>query len=328
MSDATVAADALPRTTRRANAEFPRYGWVGLAMIAVLMLNNVARRFGWLPEWSDWVNLISSWTTPVCWWGLILFCDAWIFRREGNSWLKNERGLFALMCILSVIFWCIFEAYNWDNTLMPGWKYIGLPESTAEKFIGYPIAFATIMPGMFVVTRLVKSYGVFANARMPRVRWNRTALVAVMLFGLFCIVFPPFLRADDPTHLVPQSWRLAVNSAWWGLWWGAVWCGYVFFLEPINYWRGGQSIFRDWEQGKLGRTLQFFLAGAICGLIWEFWNYWAFTKWIYTFNLAQHLKLFEMPVLGFFGFPPFNLEYFVMFHFVALFFTNEDKLKL
>ena len=66
----------------------------------------------------------------------------------------------------------------------------------------------------------------------------------------------------------------------------------------------------------------------MCGLMWEFWNFWAATKWVYTFNLARELKFFEMPIAGFFGFLPFNMEYFVMFHFIALFFTKEDKLGL
>jgi hypothetical protein len=57
---------------------------------------------------------------------------------------------------------------------------------------------------------------------------------------------------------------------------------------------------------------------------------WATTKWIYTFPFPwlRELKLFEMPLVGFLGFPAFNVEYFVMFHFIALFFTREDKLKI
>ena len=83
-----------------------------------------------------------------------------------------------------------------------------------------------------------------------------------------------------------------------------------------------------WEQGNWSSTLQLFMAGAICGLLWEFWNMWAYTKWIYVFPLGQSLKYFEMPLAGFLGFLPFALEYFSMFHFIASFFTREDKLGL
>ena len=87
-------------------------------------------------------------------------------------------------------------------------------------------------------------------------------------------------------------------------------------------------MFRDWEHGDFGRTLQLAIAGALCGILWEFWNMWAYTKWLYIFPVGQSVKFFEMPVIGFLGFLPFALEYFVMFHFIASFFTNDDTLGL
>jgi hypothetical protein len=57
-------------------------------------------------------------------------------------------------------------------------------------------------------------------------------------------------------------------------------------------------------------------SGLCCGLLWEFWNYWALTKWTYTVPYAGEFKLFEMPVLGYLGFPPFALEAFAMYNFL------------
>jgi hypothetical protein len=88
------------------------------------------------------------------------------------------------------------------------------------------------------------------------------------------------------------------------------------------------SLYRDWESGDWSRTLQLLAASAIGGLLWEFWNMWAYTKWVYIFPPGLAAKYFEMPVLGFLGFLPFALDYFVMFHFVASFYTREDKLGL
>jgi hypothetical protein len=45
--------------------------------------------------------------------------------------------------------------------------------------------------------------------------------------------------------------------------------------------------------------------------LWEFWNYWAHTKWVYTVPILPQIKIFEMPFLGFFGFGPFALECYV-----------------
>jgi predicted flap endonuclease-1-like 5' DNA nuclease len=61
------------------------------------------------------------------------------------------------------------------------------------------------------------------------------------------------------------------------------------------------------------------IAGGICGILWEFWNFWATTKWIYTVPFLEELKLFEMPLVGFLGFPPFTVECYVMYNFISLF---------
>ncbi|KPK87066.1 hypothetical protein AMJ80_12745 [bacterium SM23_31] len=55
------------------------------------------------------------------------------------------------------------------------------------------------------------------------------------------------------------------------------------------------------------------LTGLICGLLWEFWNYWAAVKWIYTVPYFPEYKFFEMPVAGYLGFPPFAVECYVIY---------------
>jgi len=51
-------------------------------------------------------------------------------------------------------------------------------------------------------------------------------------------------------------------------------------------------------------------------VLWEFWNYWARGKWHYSVPIMEHLKIFEMPVPGYLGFPAFALECFTMYVFV------------
>jgi hypothetical protein len=76
------------------------------------------------------------------------------------------------------------------------------------------------------------------------------------------------------------------------------------------------SLFLELRQGKIDKLLSLFLAGAVCGFLWEFWNYWAETKWIYTLPFLQNPKIFEMPVAGFLGFLPFAVECYVMWIFI------------
>jgi hypothetical protein len=234
--------------------------------------------------------------------------DAWIYRRRGSSLLTAHRDVFALQCLLSIVFWCLFEAYN---RVMPGWQYQNLPPYLPIRLLGYAVSFATIMPGMFETCELLQTYDLFRGARIPAIRWNTFALLASMIVGaLFCFA-PPFFSEQTRGYL-----------------WAFVWMGWFFMLEPLNYWRGVQSIYRDWEHGSITRTLQLFAAGAICGVLWEFWNMWAYTKWVYVFPLGQDLKFFEMPLVGFLGFLAFALEYFTMFHFFASLLTREDRLGL
>jgi hypothetical protein len=285
---------------------YPQYGTVGLIVLLVMTTALFASQSIELGEYPWWT--LTAWATPACWWGYILAVDAWIYRRRGASLLTARRDLLALQCILSVAFWCLFEAYN---HVMPGWQYVNLPGDMTQRLIGYAIAFATIMPGLFITCELLQSFWLFENTRMPRVRWTNAMLNASVLVGLVFCLAPP---------LMPQAWR--------GYLWALVWMGWFLLLEPFNYRRGMPSIYRDWERGALGRTLQLFATGAICGVLWEFWNMWAFTKWIYIFPLGRSMRFFEMPLVGFLGFLPFALEYFVMFHFIASFFTREDKLGL
>lgn len=292
-----------------APSHFPRYGRVGIALIAIEELAMLCNRFGASPGWF-WFHL-AGWATPVCWWGYILLVDAYLYRCRGESLLQNRRQTFWAQCILSFAFWTWFEGYN---VLMPGWAYVNLIEYKPLRFLGYIIAFATIMPGMFLTTELVQHWGWFRHWKRTPPRNGRisdqTLTFSVAVGLLFCVV-PPLLGRDDGPYL-----------------WALVWCGWVFLLDPINYRRGGPSIFGDWARGDFSRFSQLMCAGLICGFLWEFWNYWATTKWVYTFPMLRYLKIFEMPIAGFLGFPPFCVEYFVMFHFLSLFFTKEDRLRI
>ena len=103
---------------------------------------------------------------------------------------------------------------------------------------------------------------------------------------------------------------------WTGYLFGAVWVGFILLLDPINHFWGGRSLLRDLEQGDSSRLTAFLCSGLVCGILWEFWNYWAGAKWLYVFPVWQNWKVFEMPVPGYLGFPPFAVECLVMYEFL------------
>jgi len=115
-----------------------------------------------------------------------------------------------------------------------------------------------------------------------------------MALGAVCVVLP---------LLVVSAWLVPL-----------VWTGFILLLEPLNYRRGRPSWLAGVGAGDASLVLALLTSGAICGVLWEFWNYWAATKWTYTVPYLGDVKVFEMPVLGYLGFPPFALECYAMYH--------------
>ena len=98
-----------------------------------------------------------------------------------------------------------------------------------------------------------------------------------------------------------------------------LWVGIVFILDPLIYERDrNASLLGQAAQGSYARLLRLMLAGLLCGVLWEFWNYWSGAKWIYTIPLFDFWKVFEMPLVGFLGFMPFALECYLLWQLLLL----------
>jgi hypothetical protein len=240
------------------------------------------------------VQPIATWFTPLAWYGYIFFLDGIVLKLKGDSLISSRKKEFFLMLPLSIFFWLVFEYYN---ILLKGWHYINLPDPLWVRYIGYAVAFSTILPGLFETAEFLLCFDKFKNIRFKKISITKSFLYISMTLGTFLVAFPILYPS-------PHLWVL-------------VWCGFIFLLEPINYLRGAPSLFRDIEQGVWKNVFSYFIGAYICGILWEFWNYWAYTKWIYTFPpIIENIKIFEMPILGFLGFGPFGLEFYVMYSFI------------
>jgi len=264
---------------RHRRAPLAPYGWAGLLALVVaegLMFRGV--------------EPVATYFTPIAWTCYILLADAAVLAITGHSRLHDEPQRFALVALLSIPLWLIFEVYN---LRLENWTYVGVPTGAAG-LLGYGWSFATIMPGIFETADLVESFGWFQPAR-PIV-FSPAAERSMALFGLLCLVLPLVLPRHTAAHLF-----------------ALVWIGFVFLLDPVNHRLHLPSFMGNLAAGRRGRLYSLLISGWVCGWLWEFWNYWAAAKWHYIFPVAQQWKIFEMPAPGYLGFLPFALECFAMY---------------
>lgn len=235
-----------------------------------------------------------SWNTPIAWTGFILFADSIVWRARGRSWMRSNPREFIFLAVASIPLWLVFEFYN---RYIENWYYTGLPENFWLRQFGYAWSFATIWPAIFEAADLIDVWRGEVHSKVN----TRTAVSRVpLLLGV---------AAGAGMLLWPLLWPSPYLAA-------PVWLGFILLLDPINAVMGEESLVRDFQRRDDRRAVNLVLSGFVCGLLWEFWNYWAGAKWHYTVPIMENLKIFEMPVPGYLGFPAFALECFTMYVFV------------
>jgi hypothetical protein len=228
-----------------------------------------------------------TWFYSFAWWSYILFIESFLFSRGHRSLLFTNTTRFLLLLPLSVTIWLVFEAFNFR---LQNWHYLYLPPQRGLRWLGYIIAYATVLPAIFSTTNLLDVLGVFRSPREVALGHDRMKDGLVWLGIAMLILAILFPKVFFPL----------------------VWVGFIFALEPFNYRNGADSLLRDHEKGSARMLYLLLLSGFLCGILWECWNFWAGSKWSYTIPYLGFLRVFEMPILGFLGFPFFAVECYVM----------------
>src|SRR5436190_17027189 len=260
---------------------FPIHGYIGIVIIvAAEVLLFSGNQF------------VGHWMTPIVWTGYILFVDALVYRFDGRSLLMNDRLEFLAVAIISIGSWWLFEFYNaprfWRSNLELWWHYHNLEPNLWIRRIGYDWAFATITPALLETAQLFRAALFKRDAHGPEIKMSKSWLAVLIAIGAVGVIIP---------LLYPNGWFSPI-----------IWLAFILLIDPINALCGSPSITNDLARGNWNRLLALLSSGFVCGFLWEFWNYWAVSKWTYTVPYFGNIKIFEMPVLGFLGFPPFAVE--------------------
>ncbi|MGD1048119.1 MAG: hypothetical protein ABR899_05125 [Candidatus Krumholzibacteriaceae bacterium] len=235
---------------------------------------------------------VQTYFTPLVWTGYILLVDGLLASRSGRSPLTARRGEFALLAAISIVTWYVFEG---ANLLLRNWSYAHLPESAAARWLGYAWSYATISPAILITAALVESLigDRFRNRRPFVIGRNAEAAFFFTGFFLFVIVL-----------VFPSRWLAPLP-----------WISVLLWFEGMNDRLRIGSFARLFRGGDYALFVSLLISGAVCGILWESWNYWALTKWHYNVPYLSSVKLFEMPVIGYLGFPAFALECWLMYRF-------------
>ncbi len=248
------------------------------------------------------IEPFASWYFPIVWFGYIFVIDAIVYKIKNHSLISNKPRIFITLLLMSMAFWWLFEVIN---LAVKNWTYT--ETSNIYKLVIFgSLSFSTVLPAVFETLELLRAIRLFDNVKLKESHRITKRFLHVMIWiGIISLVL--FLLF--PRYFFPL-----------------VWIAFFFLLDPINYLHNQPSIIEHLKDRKLAVPLSIFLAATICGFFWEFWNYWAAVKWFYTIPLVDFFRIFEMPILGYFGYGPFGFSLFSMYNFFKT--LNQEAVKL
>jgi predicted flap endonuclease-1-like 5' DNA nuclease len=231
------------------------------------------------------IEPVATFFFLFAWAGLIFTFDRLIAKLEGRSLIARLGAApFARIVMWSAVNWFVYEL---ANLRLHNWHYVFVSDHDLARCLGTVLAFGTVLPGLFWIDHWLKAQGVLSSVRRRPVIISAGLLTGMQITGILSLA----LCLADPGRFYPLIWGVT-----------------ALLLAPLNHRRGIDGWLRQWQRGEFGPALRMLLAGGMAGGFWEFFNFWARGKWIYTVPLFDEWKLFEMPLLGFVGFPAFALE--------------------
>ncbi len=259
-------------------------GWIGLVLVII----------SWPLSWS-----LPGVRTHVLhfplWVGYCLTIDAITVKRTGTSLLTSSPKRYILLFLISAPVWWLFEFLN---EFTQNWEYVGKEHFTNLEYALYAtLSFSTVIPAIFGSAELVASFK-WVQTLDSWKRWKVSRRGNWMVFAL--------------------GWLfLSLMFIWPQYFFPFLWISVYFIISPINRHFNRRTIWHDVYRGDWRPVVALWLGAWICAFFWEFWNVYAFPKWIYHIPYVGVWHIFEMPLPGYLGYLPFSLELFALYYLIG-----------
>jgi hypothetical protein len=207
--------------------------------------------------------VVQAHTFTPLWLGYIMTINAATFARAGRCMMVYRPRYFLSLFPLSAAFWWLFE---YLNRFVQNWYYVGVSElSSLEYFLRATIHFSTVLPAVIGTAELLTSYpnisvGLDRFKAVPllalkRANWLVSVVSCLSLFGV----------GLWPNYLFPL-----------------VWVGPLLLVVLLQGLAGRATILSPLAQGDWRGIWVPALAGLICGVFWELWNWKSLAHWEYV----------------------------------------------
>ncbi|MBV8698693.1 MAG: hypothetical protein JO052_12665 [Bradyrhizobium sp.] len=274
--------------------------------MALLISGILLTALAWIVAWGT-SGFLSEHTFFPLWLGYILAVNGLSEVRFKSSLLETMGGSFLLLFLISIPLWWFFEGMN---AIVQNWHYrLAQPVSSTQYVLEASLDFSTVVPAV-----LSTGFLLLAAARDFRVPWPRwrprvseRGLAAAVLIGIGCFALLP-LFPDESFPLV--------------------WIAPILILEPIASAIGFPSLLTDVQTNGWRRVFAVMTATLVTGFWWEMWNVYSLPKWTYTIPYVGFWHVFEMPLLGYLGYPFFGIAVFSYAAIMLMLLTKQNLLVL
>ncbi len=266
--------------------KFPAWG-VAAAVYTTVIWFLAWNRFGWF-------KTLQPHTFPLLWLGYILVINALCVWRKGKSLMTSDPGFFLFLFPVSALFWWTFEFLN---RFSQNWYYTGYVPGTAFSYIFFAsISFSTVLPAVFGTWEFLMSFASSEDGHADRANVKPLVFpgrppVLLSVFTLAVSAFSLIGISMFPDYLYPLLW---ISPG--------------MLILSLKWLLGGEELRRRLSSTGRVTVAAFALSALLCGFFWEMWNYKSLAKWKYTIPFVKTVKLFEMPLPGYFGYLPFGIE--------------------